>query len=407
MAYVPRLVDPQLRSLLAALPAVMLVGPRACGKTTSAARLVASTVRLDRPYDAAAFQRDPDAALARFPEPLLIDEWQEVPDVLGAVKRAVDVDFRPNRFILTGSVSSDLHTPSWPGTGRITRVRMSEMTQAEEAQGDNRLFIDRLAAADFGSLPFLELSLEDYLERALRGGFPEPMLNLPPFAAAAWYEGYVDQLLSRDARNISRLDPARLRGYLEALATQTAGVVDQQTLIDAVGINRKSAVAYENLLEALFVLEKIPAWSSNRLTRLSRLPKRVLTDAALLRPLLRITPEKVADESALLGRTIETFVATQLRAELGVSPAHPRLFHLRDRNGRREIDFIVEYGPLQVAAIEVKANVAPDEADARHLAWFRDQIGERFTCGVVMHTGPAVYPLGEKIWAVPIAAMWV
>jgi len=104
------------------LPAVLLVGPRATGKATTARRLSASVVRLDRPAEAAAFSADPDAALSRLTEPVLLDEWQAVPDVLGAVERAVDDDPRPARFLLTGSVRADLDAATWPGTGRLVRL---------------------------------------------------------------------------------------------------------------------------------------------------------------------------------------------------------------------------------------------------------------------------------------------
>jgi predicted AAA+ superfamily ATPase len=129
--YKRRLVDSRLRELFAELPALMVTGPRATGKTTTAERLSRSVVRLDHPPEAVAFEADPDAALAATEEPILLDEWQEVPGVLGAVKRAVDRDARPGRFILTGSVRADLEEATWPGTGRVVRVPMYGMTVGE------------------------------------------------------------------------------------------------------------------------------------------------------------------------------------------------------------------------------------------------------------------------------------
>jgi len=129
--YRPRLADGRLETLLANFPVVMLQGPRAAGKTTTAARLAAHVVRLDVPAQAAAFRADPDAALRSFPEPLLLDEWQEVPEVLGAVKRAVDSDGRPGRFLLTGSVRADLESQAWPVTGRAVRLNMYGLTERE------------------------------------------------------------------------------------------------------------------------------------------------------------------------------------------------------------------------------------------------------------------------------------
>jgi len=120
--YKPRAADRLIRELLAELPALLIVGPRATGKTTTASRHAATIIRLDRPAEAAAFSADPDAALRGLDEPLLLDEGQAVAEVLGAVKRAVDVDPRPGRYLLTGSVRADLDAPTWPGTGRLVRV---------------------------------------------------------------------------------------------------------------------------------------------------------------------------------------------------------------------------------------------------------------------------------------------
>lgn len=125
--YVTRLVDKMLTELMDELPAIMLIGPRATGKTTTARRHATSVVRLDQPAEATAFVADPDSALQGFDEPLLLDEWQVVPGVLGAVKRAVDDDFRPGRFLLTGSVRADLNAATWPGTGRVVRVALHGM----------------------------------------------------------------------------------------------------------------------------------------------------------------------------------------------------------------------------------------------------------------------------------------
>ena len=407
-AYFPRRIDALLARTMADHPAVMLVGPRACGKTTTAARLAASMVRLDRARDAEAFRADPDVALAQLAEPVLIDEWQAVPGVLGAIKRAVDDVPRPGRFLVTGSVRGDLDGETWPGTGRIVRLDMHPMTVGERQERPAlEPFLDRIATDGIVESPRDAPDLRGYLELAVAGGFPECALAASSSAQERWAESYVEQLLTRDVAQVDGArDPARLRRYFEALALNSAGVVTEKTLADAAGIGAKTAAAYDRLLANLLVHEATPAWTSNRLKRLSRSPKRYLADVSLVAAALRVDAEGILRDGDLLGRVVDTFVASQLRAELELSRTRPRLFHLREEQGRHEVDLLAELGGRRVVGIEVKASSAPRAEDARHLAWLRDQLGDRFTAGVVFHTGPRTFRLGERIVAAPIATLW-
>jgi uncharacterized protein len=408
--YIPRLVDERLQSLFAELPALLITGPRATGKTTSADRHVRTAVHLDRPVEAQAFLADPDAALRSLPEPALLDEWQAVPDVLGAVKRAVDDDARPGRFLLTGSVRADLDVATWPGTGRLVRLRMYGLTVGE-LFGRPRagLFCDKLAGAELDAftLPANPPDLRGYVELALRGGYPESSVRLSGIARQAWLESYLEQILTRDAATLDGpRDPIRLRRYFEALTLNTAGVVESKTLYEAAGINRRTAVAYEHLLANLFVLDILPAWTSNRLSRLVRAPKRHMVDASLLAAALRVDTAAVMRDGDLLGRVIETFVLSQIRPEVELSGYRPRLYHLRARDGGHEVDLIAELAAEKVVAIEIKATAAPKAADARHLVWLKDRIGDRFLAGAVLHTGPRPFQLDERIFALPICVLW-
>lgn len=299
---------------------MLINGPRAAGRTTTARQHAPSEVRLDQPVQAAAFQADPDAALRGRPEPVLLDEWQAVPEVLGAVKRSVDDDPRPGRFILTGSVRADLETEMWPGTGRLVRTRLFGFTERELApegpRGEEPLFVDRLATGDMSvfARPKDVPDLRDYVECALRGGFPGVALA-PQTSTLTWADSYLEQLLTRGSiRLVGDRDEFKLVQYFEALAASSAVVPEHKTLYDTAGINRKTAAAHDRLLEAL--------------------------------------------------------------------------------PGRR------------VVALEVKAAGAPTVAHAKHLAWFRDQLGDRFLAGAVVHTGPDLYELGDRLVALPIWVFW-
>lgn len=408
--YLERLLDRKVAELFRELPALLLLGPRAAGKTTTASRHAAEIVRLDRAAEAAAFLADPDAALRSHEEPLLLDEWQAAPGVLGAVKRAVDQDPHPGRFLLTGSARADLEAETWPGTGRLVRLKLYGVTVREHVGRATigETFLDRLARADIGlfGIPVPIPDLRGYIDLALQSGFPEALLRLTGTARQAWLESYLDQLLTRDVQELSgRRDPERLRRYFEALALNSAGLPEDQTLYTAAGIDHRTATQYERLLENLFVLDVVPAWMTSRLKRLIKTPKRYLVDPALMSAALRLDARAIMRDGDLLGRVFDTFVAAQLRPELEVSTTRLRLYHLREKNGRREVDIVGETG-TGVMGIEVKVTAAPNTSDAAHLISLRDELGKTFLAGAVLHTGPGLFVLSERIFAVPIAALW-
>lgn len=409
--YVPRVVEPYLDDLAAELSGLMVVGPRAVGKTTTLARRARTVVRLDLPAQAAAFVADPDAALRGLAEPVLLDEWQAVPGVLGAVARSVNDDPRSGRFFLTGSVRAEIEATPWPGTGRLQRLALLPMSVREQRRMPGS-FLDRLLSNAVLDAPTDPPDLRDYVELATVGGFPRPALALRSEAArTAWFDSYLDDLVTHDVEQVedsrtNKRDPVRIRRYLEAYALNSAGVPDHKTIYDVAAIRRETADAYEELLARLFVVEQVPAWASNRLKRLVERPKRYVVDSALMTHLLRVDADGVMRDGDLLGRVLETFVAAQLRAELSASSERPRIYHVRTKGGEHEVDLLLELGGFRVVGLDVKATAAPDSSAANHLAWLRDSLGDRFVRGVVLHTGPGVYALGDRITAAPIATLW-
>lgn len=407
--YVPRLVDPLLDELLSEVAAVLIVGPRASGKTTTAERRAHAALRLGVSSEARAVAADPDAVLRSLERPLLIDEWQVVPDVLGAVKRAVDGGAAAGSFLLTGSSRADLQAEGWPATGRLIRVPMYGLTQRERVgQSMSPSLVDRLFAGDFEvANPSEPPDLRDYLDFALRGGFPEASRLQSDRVRRAWLSSYVDQLVLRDIPLAGEeRDPARLRRYLRVLAANTAGVANHRSLYEAAGLNRLTAVAYDGVLELLYITEQVPAWSHSHFTRLNQSPKRYMVDPALLGPLLNVDSRAIMRSADLLGRVVDTFVYNQLRVECSIAAAEPSIFHLRRSDSRHEIDLILEGPGGALIAIEVKAAASVDRADARHLKWFRDEAPEQFACGVIFHTGRFVQRIDENILALPIATLW-
>ena len=419
-----RLADPLIAELLGALPAVSLVGPRAAGKTTTAARHASTIVHLDRPAEAEVVAADPDTALDGLAEPILLDEWQEVPGVLGAVKRACDRDRRPGRFILTGSVRAETGHRTWPGTGRVTRVEMFPLTVGELRNSTMPMLVDRIADGDrvpsegtrwasndtegtpaAGSAA----NLRDYVHMALQGGFPQAALGPPERARRRWLDAYVAEIIGRDAELAGNgIDRNRLGRYFTAYAHQCARIVDDSLLSSAAGIDRRTAHAYQHLLERIYAIMELPAWSSNRTARLVKRPKRFLVDSSLFAAVTGITETGAMRDGDLLGRLLETFVVAQFRSQAAVSEHRCTLHHLRQHNGRHEIDVVIELDSASwhIIGIEVKATAAPSRGDARHLAWLQSEEDDRFLAGLVLHTGPGTVPLGDRLWAAPISTLW-
>lgn len=408
MPYRRRLLDSLLDELLAELPAVLVVGPRASGKTTTALQRSGSVVRLDVPGQAAAFRADPDAVLRSMAEPVLLDEWQAAPETFPAVKRAIDAGAGPGRFILTGSAYGDLEGVTAAGTGRIVRLRLLGMTVREQVgQVTGEPLIDRLARREEVSVPGEPLDLRDYLDLALRSGFPEALEISGARARQRWLEGYVDQIITRDPTGtVGARNPTLLLRYLEAYALHSAGIVEAKSIYETAGVDKRTAASYESVLENVFVVESLPGWRTNRVKRLSQMPKRYILDAGLMAAILRVDITAILHDEKLLGRVIDTFVASQLRGEIEVCATRPRLYHLRDTDNRREVDIVAELSGERILAFEVKASSVATASDARHLAWMRDQLGDRFIRGVVFHTGPHAFPLGDRITALPVSAIW-
>ena len=405
--YRGRLADRVLVEMLREHAAVMVVGPRATGKTTTCERLARTSIRLGTERQVSAMQADAAAVLRGRAEPILIDEWQLAPSSLSAIKERVDTNATPGQFIVTGSVRGNLDSPTWPGTGRLVRLDMHGLTEREvDGTIDGPSWIDRVRAGNFESAPS-PLDLRDYVDRALRSGFPEPSLRLGLEGRQRWLRSYVDQLVTRDAADVGTdRDPQRLRRYLQALALNSAGIVSDVTLYESAGVNKVTARSYDTLFQNLLVTVNIPAWRSNRLKRLVLAPKRYLCDAGLFTGVLGLTTDDVLGDGDLLGRVLDTFVMTQLRAECALMPLSPQVHHLRSQEGRREIDIIIEFGTRKVVAIEVKATTRPKLSDVAHLRWLLHELGDHVSAAVLLHTGSHTTMLGPNIHAMPISSLW-
>jgi uncharacterized protein len=359
--YRPRIVDRLLNDALAALGAVVLEGPKACGKTETARRVAASEVLLD--LDAQALEAasvDPRLVLDGT-VPRLIDEWQRQPRIWDAVRREVDRRGVPGQFILTGSATPSDDTARHSGAGGMAIIAMRPMTLYE--QGISRGQVSLGDLLDSREPPFgrAALRLSDYAERIVIGGWPA-LLDASVSDAVQLVGGYLNVIVEHDVDLISgaRRDPRRVRRFMEAYAQLTAHPAPLSTIVSRAagesvqGPSRWAASPYLDALRRLMVIDEVEAWSPELRSRarLMSTPKRHLVDPSLAAALLRAGPDRLLRDLKTLGFLFESLTTRDLRVYAAANDAS--VFHYRERNGELEVDLIVERGDGAWLAAEVK-----------------------------------------------------
>jgi len=351
-------------------------------------------------------REDPDGILASSMGTVLVDEWQEAPEILGAIKRAVDADTsgRAGRFIVAGSVRAAHQAATWPGTGRLIRVRMYGLTQAEREGRSDYNPVDAFFRGELG-FERSEWGRSEYLERIVGGRFPV-VVRLEGRNRGRWYRAYIDQLVDRDAAQVAgRTVPSqKLRAVFDSCVARTGRELNKQATAGDAGVDFRTADGYLDLLEALSVVARVPAWHTSRLQRLTRSPKVHVVDPGMAAYVLNLDGESLGRDATLVGQLFETFVVTELLAHIETATADTSMFHLRDRDGK-EVDIVLErHG--RVVGLEAKSSTVVDRSDARTLLWLRDRLGDAFTFGAVLYTGALPFAIDDRVWALPISSLW-
>lgn len=396
--YLDRHIDAALRRACDAAPIVVVDGPRGVGKTTSSLRLAASVVAL--PDDLPRLEVEADAYLSSLPAPVLVDEWQLAgTELLWTLKRIVDDDPTPGRFLLAGSTEPATYGPTYPLTARSAHVALRPMTVAElSGSGAEPTFLQRVVRGDERPQASAGASSSFDLGLLARPGFPGARHMPDP---ALFLEGYA-ALVSQRAGDEGR-DATRLMRTMRVLATLEAQAVPDQRVWDAADINKATWKAYEDLLSRTHLAVPSPAFESNRLKRLTTYPKRFLADVAMSLALAGLDLDDLRADPGRAGPYLESFVLQQLRPQVDLLGG--TVLHLRTGAGNREVDAIVEVDG-RIHAFEVKLGRRPRSSDARHLAWLRDELGDHFASGHVVHTGGDTYPLADRLWALPVELLW-
>jgi len=419
--YIPRVVDRELDELLPQLPAIALEGPKAVGKTETARRRAKTIHQLDDPAQRAIAEADPARVLSGTP-PLLIDEWQRVPSVWDAVRRAVDQGSPPSQFLLTGS-ASPAAAPTHSGAGRIVTVRMRPLSLAERGLDTPGVSLRDLLAGDRPEVAGrTNVRLDDYVDEIVRSGLPG-LRSYRGRALRAHLDGYLNRIIDTDfeEQGLAVRRPETLRRWIAAYAAATATTASYETIRDAATggqqdkPSRSATQPWRDVLERLWILDPVPAWlpTQNYLNRLAQLPKHHLADPALAAAILGFDADallkgveagpRIPRSGLLLGRLFESLVTLSLRVYAQAAEAELR--HLRLHGGSHEVDLIVERSDRRIIAIEVKLSRTVDEDDVRHLLWLGEKIGADLLDAVVLNTGPEAYRRKDGIAVIPAALL--
>lgn len=404
-----RFAESRLLEELSDTPVVVIHGPRQCGKTTLA-RIVGEAhgytyLSFDDTVTLEAAEADPVGFVADLPDRVVLDEVQRLPSLFVPLKMAVDRQRIPGRFLLTGSANV-LLVPTLADSlvGRMGILRLHPLAQCELA-GRLPRFLDSLFAGSFETRTYERLGSE-LAERIVAGGYPAALARSSARRRAAWYNDYVEALVQRDVQDLARIRSLSALPRLLALAAgQTARLINVSDLASPFQLSRQTISDYLTLLARVFLIDEVPPWHTNRLSRLIKTPKLHMGDTGVACALLGLDAGTLGRDREVLGQLLETFIFQELRRQASWYGSEIRFHHFRDRKGH-EVDLVLERGARQLAGVEVKASATLTSADFRGLRKLKEGAGERFVCGVLLYDGEVSVGFGDGLYAVPIRALW-
>lgn len=402
-----RLVSERVDGALADTPIVLIAGPRRAGKTTLARTIEGD----DRTYITLDDQTALDAALSdpagfvRGMDKAIIDEVQRAPEILLAIKKTIDEDYRPGRFLLTGSANV-LTLPRVADSlaGRVETIRMLPLARAE-IEGVAPTFLQRLFAGELQSAPDATLG-DDLIRLALMGGFPEALTRSSERRRQDWERSYLNSVLTRDLRDIAEVEKlTELPKFVRLVAEHSGQLVNYSQFGSGIGVTHKTAQRYVGLLEQVFVMATLQPWYTNALKRITKTPKLHFLDSGLLAAARGLTFDRLKANRGPFGALLETFVFSEVLKLADGSVMRLTPYHFRDQQ-LHEVDLVLERDDGMIAGIEVKASATVKTTDFAGLKSLAEACGDRFAFGAVLYDATDVVQFGEKFAAVPISTLW-
>lgn len=402
-----RLIEWRVTEAMADTPVVLLAGPRQAGKTTLVRQMAEQGMRyltLDDELTLLAARADP-VGMIRSLDRAVIDEIQRAPQLLLAIKKTVDEDRRPGRFLLTGSANlMALPTVADSLAGRTETLTLLPLSQSE-LNASTTNWIDRAFA---GQLPEVSAPVQgdDLIEIVLRGGYPEAVARPTARRRSAWARQYINAIIQRDVRDVADIDKIdQLPRFLNALAQVAGQMCNYTQLGGQVGLDSKTAARYAGVFEQMYLLKRVDVWSRNRLSRVVKTPKLQFIDSGLLAMLMGLTPALIQQDRSRFGHVLETFVYGELLKHATTADGDCQLLYYRDHD-QYEVDAVIEHAAGGLIGVEVKASATVTERDLRGLKRLASLAGDQFKLGVILYDGTQTLPLGDQLWAAPIATLW-
>ncbi|HEV3157578.1 MAG TPA: ATP-binding protein [Candidatus Baltobacteraceae bacterium] len=406
---IPRQLTPLVQQALRRSRVVALCGARQVGKSTLARGLSNSYQTLDDLGVLDLARSDPTTFVRSLPPGAVIDEIQLVPDLLRVIKRVVDEDPTPGRYLITGSANLlTLPKISESLAGRMEIFELQTLAESEIEQRKEN-FVDQLFASNttwYTTSPVTELSTEDILNRLSRGGYPEVLTRNDEPGRTAWFSAYLQAMMQRDIREIANItDIAAMHRILRMIASSSSRQVNLATLASTVEIPKTSLQRYLAILEQTFLIHHLPAWAGDATRRLSKAPKLFINDVGLATHQLGADTQRLVSDRNLLGTLVETFVVNEIRKQASWSITQPNLFFYRSHDGT-EVDLLLEARSGERVLVEVKASATISANDVHSLRRLANDPTMQIRRGVLLYTGSSVIPAGENIHALPLSSLW-
>ena len=405
---IKRSIYPILKDVLKISPAVLLIGARQVGKSTLCLDLDYNYIVFDNLSQREAAHNDPIGYIANLQKPVTIDEIQKVPEVMEGIKIDIDKHHRNGDFLLTGSANVlDMKHARDTLAGRVIELHLFPLSAKELQNKPNENFVDTLFRKNIKSLKVAKVSSEQILHTILNGGYPQVYTIDSQRAKSLWFNSYISTYVERDIRDVGELrDITSFIKFFNIIAPRSCGLLNKSDLANDAGISEVTVSNYLSMLEMIYQISLLKAYSSNISKRFIKSPKLYMSDSGVLAHLLNITTIQELINSNKKGEVIETFIYNELLKHIGYSMTIPRIYHYRT-NDKKEIDFIIEKGDM-VVAIEVKSSHTVKMESFKHIIDFQKKSSKKVV-GIVFYMGDSILPFCDKNYeryALPIGSLF-